>query len=440
MSSAFFTVLVSLSSAWALSSPPPFPPSVPSPPLSPPETAVDIRTPLLIGWLCIVTLAPFVAVLLVCLVPSNSGSETNQSKLAKPRRTRLRVISKPFFRWSFEQGRRFTDVSIDYFVRKYMRKYLIKRQKLKLDGRNTMPAYTVEKLVGVAAAALRRGTTYEGLLEALHDTDTTPPQHTNSAQALAQFPRMAHNADALEQFAQFAIGLHTAASTNVGLSHAKAREYWIYRGPRQLLTTITFIVGVFMINECIREQSFEDRVVNISTSMLATLVAGVMLYYRLPDSIRSGVCRSAHDFYLVGKKQLEQQRSVTAAATRTRTHEGHYSSNTGSELDTDDEGEQHGSSYVRMESSAEPSASASSVSEHAIEAQLGPQAPAASQSQEPDSSCCSCSVSSSSSVDAAATSLACSNSGGSSGGNTENGVRSCGGGQQAASSTSDARV
>ena len=44
-----------------------------------------------------------------------------------------RRLSKPFYRWAFRQGKLFTADSIDYFIIKYLRKYLRKRQKLGSD-------------------------------------------------------------------------------------------------------------------------------------------------------------------------------------------------------------------------------------------------------------------------------------------------------------------
>ena len=44
-----------------------------------------------------------------------------------------RRLSKPFYRWAFRQGKLFTADSIDYFIIKYLRKYLRKRQKLCSD-------------------------------------------------------------------------------------------------------------------------------------------------------------------------------------------------------------------------------------------------------------------------------------------------------------------
>jgi len=40
--------------------------------------------------------------------------------------------------------------------------------------------------------------------------------------------------------------------------------------------------------------------------MSAMLTAFVMLYFRLPDSIRAGVCRSAHDCYVHEKIKLKK--------------------------------------------------------------------------------------------------------------------------------------
>ena len=225
-----------------------------------------------------------------------------------------RRVTKPFYRWSFQQGRRFTDESIHYFLVKYLHKYLRKRQKLHLDGVARIPREELDRMVQTAASVLAAG---DGLEEALASLHAQVPEATRAG------------------FVHFAEGLHAACCTNIGLSHAKAREYWIYRGPRQLLTTVCFVAGVVVLNEAIREQAFDDRVVNIATSMLATLTAFVMLYYRLPDSIRSAVCRSAHDYYSVGKKQLAKE--VAEARSGPYAGDAGITSHTPSEFDTDNE-------------------------------------------------------------------------------------------------------
>lgn len=221
-------------------------------------------------------------------------------------------LSKPFYRWSFRQGRLFTDESIAYFTCKYLRKYLTKRQKLKIEGELKLGKSTVESLVQITMDALLKGKDVRESLSLKHANDVSGATLTG--------------------FGDFAVGLHAAASTNIGLSHAKAREYWIYRGPRQLVTTICFIFGIFAINELIKRPTFEDRVVNASSSMLAMLTALIMLYYRLPDSIRSGVCRSAHDYYAQGKKNLlREARMASESAHREE------ASQSNSELDSNND-------------------------------------------------------------------------------------------------------
>ena len=53
-----------------------------------------------------------------------------------------RRLSKPFYRWAFRQGKLFTADSIDYFIIKYTRKYLRKRQKLGVDDQRLIEAST----------------------------------------------------------------------------------------------------------------------------------------------------------------------------------------------------------------------------------------------------------------------------------------------------------
>lgn len=295
---------------------PPHPP-FPSPP--PPPAGVSVREIALIVWLSFTIALPFVVVFFICMLPWRAPRD---QVLAKPPREQLstfaklrRKLSKPFYRWAFLQGRRFTDESIAYFTVKYMRKYLIKRRKLKLEGSGCkMSSQVIEHVVQTAAVALRDGADLSASLRSRQAGDLSDA--------------------ALEGFAQFASGLHAAASTNIGLSHAKAREYWIYRGPRYLLYTVCFISGVFVINEVIRRPTFEERVVNVSGSMLASLTTFIMLYYRLPDSIRSGVCRSAHDAYAKGKKELE--REAKAAAMASSASAAMISPSSASELETTD--------------------------------------------------------------------------------------------------------
>ena len=137
-----------------------------------------------------------------------------------------------------------------------VRKYVLKRQKLGIDM--ALQPKEALRLVAVIAAALNAGSSLPEEIRAAFGEAV----HTSTSRDVTVYAR----------------GLYAAVRTNVGLSHAKAREYWIYRGPRQLLTTVCFIVAVNLINELFDERSFRDRVLSGTSSMLALLTALFMLY------------------------------------------------------------------------------------------------------------------------------------------------------------------
>lgn len=76
--------------------------------------------------------------------------------------------------------------------------------------------------------------------------------------------------------------------------------------------TICFIVTAVVLSESLTSQTLNGRMVNLSVSLLALYTAFVMLYYRLPDSIRAGVCRSAHDYYVQQKKLLKKREQAAS--------------------------------------------------------------------------------------------------------------------------------
>ena len=267
------------------------PPALPPPPAPPqrPEAGDAPMQAVLVGVaVALMVLIPAVALLIVTVAfPA--------WQRLRRRFITMRCLSKPFYRWAFAQGKRFTDESIEDFCRKYALKYLRKRRKVGVDRDSRQLSDTeLQALVETALAALRqRKAAVADELELRHE-------------AVSPTLRRA--------FARYTEGLYAAARTNVGLSHAKVREYWIYRGPRWLFVTTTFIAAVFVVEETIGEPSARARMAHLVTSVLAVTTASVMLYFRLPDSIRSGVCRSAHDFYVTAKKhELKPPKEAAAA-------------------------------------------------------------------------------------------------------------------------------
>lgn len=268
--------------------PPPSLPPPPQPPQAPEAADVPIQA-MLVG----------VALTLMVLIPAVTLLTVTVAFPAWQRLRRrvftMRCLSKPFYRWAFAQGRRFTDESIDAFCRKYAFKYLRKRRKVGVDRDSRLLSDTeLQALVETALEALRQ--------KKVAVADELERRHE------------AVNPTLRRAFARYTEGLYAAARTNVGLSHAKVREYWIYRGPRWLFVTTVFIGSVFVIEETIGEPSARARLAHLVTSVLAMTTASVMLYFRLPDSIRSGVCRSAHDFYVTAKKHELKTPKAAAAA------------------------------------------------------------------------------------------------------------------------------
>ena len=119
------------------------------------------------------------------------------------------------------------------------------------------------------------------------------------AAALEQMPQV--SAPLREAFARFAEGLHAATCKNIGLSHAKVREYWIYRGPKWVIITGGLIAALIIVDETLGQPTAAGRMSRLASATIAMTASCVMLYFKLPDSIRSSVARSAHDYYVETK-------------------------------------------------------------------------------------------------------------------------------------------
>lgn len=225
-----------------------------------------------------------------------------------------RRLSKPFYRWAFRQGKLFTAESIDYFITKYSRKYLRKRQKLGVDKQ-----VDEERSSDGGSVHCLRGQELEDLasiaLQALH---------SNQKVAAALEQRMPHVSVSLRRaFARFTEGLYAATCKNIGLSHAKVREYWIYRGPKWVLVTVTLLAGLLIVDETLGHPTAGQRMSRLASATIAMTASCVMLYFKLPDSIRSSVARSAHDFYVETKHtELGRHKTHMKSLLKTRGNNG----------------------------------------------------------------------------------------------------------------------
>lgn len=86
------------------------------------------------------------------------------------------------------------------------------------------------------------------------------------------------------------------------LSHSKAREYWILRGPRLFAVSIIAVGSNIAYNEMfIQNPSFVRGIVHGTTLLFLSFY---MLFMRLPDSIHGSMMRIGHAHY----KQWKQNR------------------------------------------------------------------------------------------------------------------------------------
>jgi hypothetical protein len=110
----------------------------------------------------------------------------------------------------------------------------------------------------------------------------------------------------VDRFADFTIGLSNAIDKNRGLDHSKVREYWLDRAPKLFLTAVLFIVFTIVCQEIFlpgsRNKMVRTKVVVVNTGAL--VVAILMVYWRLQNSIKASISRSAHDYYVESKTQI----------------------------------------------------------------------------------------------------------------------------------------
>ena len=142
----------------------------------------------------------------------------------------------------------------------------------------------------------------------------------------------------IDRFADYALGLGLAIDKNRGLDHSKVREYWLERGPRMFLTAVLFFAFTLVCQEIFRtgDKAGGDRAAgggdisgtnssvlglsnstqqkisnhqqarnnNIAVNTGAFVVAIILLYWRLPDSIKASISRTSHDYYVDSKRQF----------------------------------------------------------------------------------------------------------------------------------------
>mmetsp|Transcript_37514 Transcript_37514/g.88851 ORF Transcript_37514/g.88851 Transcript_37514/m.88851 type:complete len:361 (+) Transcript_37514:97-1179(+) len=238
---------------------------------------------------------------------------------------RFRWVTKPFKRWAFAQGVEFTNKWRRHFACKYLGKFLhyIAKHEGKIYDRNDRKSLKIatqltDVLMPVAgkkagyAERPPRAALEEAIAAAL-DSESRNTQGADMALSLQRSAAAHPGADMARstdeqsmrklvgELAEYAEGLGKAIDANRGLDHSKVREYWLQRGPRLLLTAVGYFVFTVILSESLRENSPGNRIYSAVVNSAALIIAVVMLFFRLGDSIEAAISRSAHDHYMKWK-------------------------------------------------------------------------------------------------------------------------------------------
>jgi hypothetical protein len=262
-------------------------------------------------------------------------------------------ILKPLERFAYKKSRMFTNTAIRFYLEKYIDKFIKKRTKLGMgetidsDKRlfitrkfvfilesssdlSDSDVYTELKKFETAGST--NNTDRPSFLNRRRKQQVTPLngtddiEHCGSAssdgddtnlgdRAFDVLPTKSEegkgiviNSESLHEVIVYTIDLYRELRKNRGLDHGKVKEYWMFRGPRIFLLWTISITFIYVSNEILDPPTSTQRIKNAGQGIMLLLTALYMLYYRLPDSIDSACCRSAHDHY------VEQKRIICSKA------------------------------------------------------------------------------------------------------------------------------
>ena len=262
---------------------------------------------------------------------------------------RFRCLTKPFKRWAFAKGVEFTQTYSRYFINKYLLKFL--RKYAKIAGSAVCVAGRSEHRESIALAAsvtnillggerensgkvvtrLPRDELCAALRAAINESlkekcEAQARPHMMSGTQTGPFSPMKFIRSSTcldvrarerwaDEFVDFAVGLGEAVDKNLGLDHSKVREYWLQRGPRLLVTATVFFIFTIVCQETLKMKvANNDRIYTLAVNGVAFVIAIVLLYYRLPDSIEASISRTAHDFYVEYKRKKGEYRETADGA------------------------------------------------------------------------------------------------------------------------------
>lgn len=120
----------------------------------------------------------------------------------------------------------------------------------------------------------------------------TMKKYSNKYTAKLQKLNLPHDTEGLLQFQR---ELKTKLENERSLSHSKAREYWLLRGPRLFAVSVLAIGSNIVFHELFTPRSSLWPAIAHGSMLL--LLSFYMLFMRLPDSIHGSMMRIGHSHY-----------------------------------------------------------------------------------------------------------------------------------------------
>ena len=90
------------------------------------------------------------------------------------------------------------------------------------------------------------------------------------------------------------------------------------------MMTIGVVSALLIVDEVLGEPTRKKRMARLASAVIAMTASCAMLYFKLPDSIRSSVARSAHDYYVQVKKTqlVKTTKAPPPASSQSASSEG----------------------------------------------------------------------------------------------------------------------
>jgi hypothetical protein len=183
-------------------------------------------------------------------------------------------------------------------IRKYSYKFLRKKIKNKyLDGK--------EDGKDINYVLRNNVKNHNTIVKIICNFSATPSQtKENLINSLSPYTQKTER----EELVEFIFPMYETINRQKGIAHSKAREYWMYRGPRLFCIMVLTVSITIALGEVLKEDPAKDRVYLFFTGFNLLVLSGYMLYNRLPDAISSCFNKIGHDMYKEWKNRSNFQK------------------------------------------------------------------------------------------------------------------------------------